>query len=119
MNARTQAILYDFITFALFGFLGGLIPLLEELVRSDLGAFDWRKFLLAVITAALSGIIGALRKLLAPQLVSVGTTAEGKPSIVGVSLKDIKPEPPKVDTVEQKPVTARTRDAIGAEHVER
>jgi hypothetical protein len=119
MNARTQALVWDFVTWASVGFVIAAVPILEATMQAGPDKFDARLFGWALLGALTTGIIGAVRKLLAPQLVSVGQTAAGEqPTIVGVSLKDVKPAPPKVDTVEQQRPDAKLLDTIGAQKVD-
>lgn len=120
MNARNQAVLYDFFHWTLVAFLIALLPTLEALAASDLTSFDWRKFVAAVIAALVLGVIGAVRKWLAPQLISLNTGLQGEqPTVVGVALKDVNPAPAKLDQIQQAGPTLETLDAAGADKIQR
>lgn len=119
MNARTQALVWDFATWAGIGFVVAAVPILEATMQAGPDKFDGRAFLWALLGALVAGAIGAVRKLLAPQLVSVGQVAPGEqPTIVGVALKDVQPAPPKVDQVQQQRPSAKLLDTIGAQKVD-
>ena len=120
MNARTQALLADFILWALAGFAVAAIPVLELAMQAGPDQFNWRSFLWALLTALVTGLIGAVRKYVAPQLVSIQSLDEinGGPSLVGVSLKDIKPAPAKIDQIRQKPPSLATLEKAGVEKVD-
>lgn len=119
MNARTSALVWDFGTWAAVGFILSAAPILEATMQAGPDSFNPKTFLWALLGAFVTGLIGAVRKLLAPQLVSIGQTAPGEqPTIVGVALKDVQPAPPKVDMVEQQRPTAKLLDTIGAQKVD-
>lgn len=104
MNARTQALIWDFALWSAAGFVLAAAPILQSTMQAGPDRFDGRLFLWALGTAAVTGVIGAARKLLAPQLVSIaaGDMPGDKPTVVGVALKDVNPAPVKIDQLQQQ-----------------
>lgn len=66
----------------------------------------------------LGGLAGAISKYLEPQFVSVGTQADGQPTIVGVPLRGVQPAPVSVGQVQQQQPDAKLLNTIGAKKVD-
>jgi hypothetical protein len=92
MDARQQAVLWDFVVWAAAGFLVGAAPIIQAALAAPPSQFDARLFLWALLGAFFAGVLGALRKLLAPQIVGLNVPATGAPpTVTSVTLKDVKP----------------------------
>jgi hypothetical protein len=104
MDARQQAVLVDFLLWALAGFVLAAVPVLETAMQAGPDRFDWRTFLWALLSALVTGLIGAIRKYVAPQLVGLGDMSlspGARPTVIGVALKDVHPAPIKVGAIQQ------------------
>jgi hypothetical protein len=116
VNARTTALLTDFLVFAFLGFVSSAVVVLEGMVAAGPDRFDARQLLWALLGALIFGLVGAVRKFVAPQLVSISmpTNPAAPPTVVGVALKDLDPPPMGVDYLRTSRSDVDAIDKTGA-----